>query len=210
MWPIEKLGQMFNKFPGIGPRQAKRFVYFLLSENITYVKELVELITRLKNEVSHCPTCFKFSLSKVGQGCESCLDPNKDGSILMVVAKDIDLENINRSGEFNGRYFILGGLLPILEKNPEQKIRIRELILLVQKFGASQQLKEIIIALSANPEGDNTADYVKNALEPVCKNVRSESSNIIKISVLGRGLSTGTELEYSDSDTIKNALKNRQ
>ncbi len=209
MDPIEKLTHMFSKFPGIGPRQAKRFVYFLLSENLTYTRELTDLVSRLKKEVSHCRTCFKLSLSQVSQYCELCRDSSRDDTVLLVVAKDVDLENINRSGEFHGRYFILGGLLPILEKNPEQKIRIQELTSLV-KVMAKKDLREVIIALSANPEGDNTADYVRNTLIPIYKDVRSESSNIIKISVLGRGLSTGTELEYSDSDTIKNALKNRQ
>lgn len=194
---------MFGRFPGIGPRQAKRFVYFLLSESPAYTRELIDYISRLKKEVSHCPICFRLSLGQFSQQCELCRDQSRDSSVLMVVAKDIDLENISRSGEFNGRYFILGGLLPILEKNPEQKVRIRELVSLVQSMARSG-LKEIIVALSANPEGDNTADYVKNILSPIC------SASGIKISLLGRGLSTGTELEYSDSDTIKNALKNRQ
>lgn len=203
MDPISKLTQIFGRFPGIGPRQAKRFVYFLLAENSAYTRELIDSIIRLKKEVSHCPTCFRLSLGQVSQQCNLCRDESRDRSVLMVVAKDIDLENIARSGEFNGRYFILGGLLQILEKFPEQKIRIRELNSLVQKM-IKDGLKEIIIALSANPEGDNTADYVKNVISPIC------SASNIKISVLGRGLSTGTELEYSDSDTIRNALKNRQ
>ncbi len=202
MNPIEKLTQLFGKFPGIGSRQAKRFVYFLLSENSTYVRELIDYIIKLKKEVSYCQLCFKLSLNQASLYCDLCRDKSRDTSVLLIVAKDIDLENISRSGEFNGRYFILGGLLPILEKNPEQKIRIRELSSLVQKM-SGEGLKEIIVALSANPEGDNTAEYVKITLGQICDN-----SNI-KISVLGRGLSTGTELEYSDSDTIRNALKNR-
>ncbi len=205
MNPIDKLTQMFGRFPGIGPRQAKRFVYFLLAENTAYTRELIDYIVRLKKEVSHCPTCFRLSLTPVAQQCELCRDQRRDSSVLLVVAKDIDLENISRSGEFNGRYFILGGLLQILEKNPEQKIRIRELTNLVNNM-AKTGLKEIIVALNANPEGDNTADYVKNFLSTQDRLVYQN----IKISVLGRGMSTGTELEYSDSDTIRNALKNRQ
>ncbi len=202
MNPIERLTQIFGRFPGIGPRQAKRFVYFLLSENSAYSRELIDLIIRLKKEVSYCRQCYKLSLNQNSQYCDLCRDQSRDVSVLMIVAKDIDLENISRSGEFNGRYFILGGLLPILEKSPEQKIRIRELSLLIQNM-LKDGLKEIIIALNANPEGDNTADYVRGFLKSIC------DANNIKTSVLGRGLSTGTELEYSDSDTIRNALKNR-
>ncbi len=203
MDPIQKLTQMFSRFPGIGPRQAKRFVYFLLAENPAYVRELMDNISRLKREVSHCPTCFRLSLSATSRECDICRDESRDQSVLMVVAKDIDLENISRSGEYGGRYFILGGLLPILEKNPEQKIRSRELSQLVSRM-ADAGLKEIIVALSANPEGDNTADYVRNIISPIA------TAKNIRVSLLGRGLSTGTELEYSDSDTIRNALKNRQ
>jgi len=199
---IGRLAQMFNRFPGIGPRQARRFVYFLISENSSYVKELVDLIAQLKREARYCRGCFKIVLGKSDK-CDLCSDSSRDDSVLMIVAKDIDLENVNRSGEFRGLYFVLGGTLPILEKNPKQKIRIEELKSRMVEM-ANCGLKEIILALSANTEGDNTVDYLKLTLEQFC-----EEKNI-KISLLGRGLSTGTELEYSDSDTIKNALKNRQ
>ncbi|MBI3633108.1 MAG: recombination protein RecR [Candidatus Vogelbacteria bacterium] len=165
----------------------------------------ISIISKIKSEVSHCQSCFKLSLKQRDSLCEHCLDNTRDASMLMVVAKDIDLENITRSREFNGRFFVLGGLLPILEKNPEQKIRVRELTMAIQKMmELESDLKEIIIALSVNSEGDNTTEYLKMLLDPICKN------HGIKLSVLGRGLSTGTELEYSDSDTIKNALKNRE
>ena len=204
MNPIEKLSQMFNRFPGIGPRQAKRFVYFLLAENDGYIRELIETIGRLKREIGHCSICFRLSLNPGNKICELCRDETRDGSTLMVVAKDIDLENISRSGEFNGRYFVLGGLLPILEKNPEQKIRVRELANLIKNMTVKEpKFREIIIALSANIEGDYTSDYIRNYISP------TSADNNLKITILGRGLSTGTELEYSDSDTIKNALKNR-
>ena len=166
---------------------------------------MISLISKLKSEVSHCSSCFKLSLKQKDILCERCLDSERDSSTLMVVAKDIDLENITHSGEFNGKFFVLGGLLHILEKNPEQKIRVRELTMTIQRMVETPVgLKEVIIALSANSEGDNTTQYLRMMLEPICKN------NIIKLSVLGRGLSTGTELEYSDSDTIRNALKNRE
>ena len=204
MNPIDKLTSLFSKFPGIGPRQAKRFVYFLLQENDSYTRELLDLITRIRREISYCLVCYRLSFNQSSKICNLCSDPKRDPSILMVVAKDIDLENIARSGSYTGKYFLLGGLLPILEKGPEEKIRIRELLSLVQVMvDTSPALREIIIALSVNPEGDNTVDYIKNYLLEITQ------SKGIKISVLGRGLSTGTELEYSDSETIKNALTNR-
>jgi recombination protein RecR len=113
------------------------------------------------------------------------------------------MENIEKSKSFNGKYFILGGTIPILEKTPERKIRLKELMNSVESKAKSGTLKEIIIATNLNPEGENTADFIQRTLREL-----SEKYNI-KISKLGRGLSTGTELEYSDNETIKNALQNR-
>jgi recombination protein RecR len=91
--------------------------------------------------------------------------------------------------------------VPILEPSPESKIRIKELLSMIETRG---DLREIVLAVNANPEGENTGDYVKKMLAPLAL------KHNIKISMLGRGLSTGTELEYSDAETLKNALKNRQ
>ncbi len=203
MSAIHKLTELFKKFPGIGPRQAERFVYFLLFQNENYRRNLADQIIKIKDEIFTCQECFKFFQKTNGEKiCGICSSSNTDNTILMIVAKDVDLENINDSDAYSGRYFVLGGLIPILEKTPEDKVRLNQLTELVKKL-ASKELKEVIIALSANPEGDYTANYLKNLLQPI-----TEPTNL-KISLLGRGLSTGTELEYSDSDTIKNALKHR-
>ena len=121
----------------------------------------------------------------------------------MIVSHDVDFENIEKTHFYNGYYFILGGTVPILEKNPDKRIRQKELVENIERK-ISNGLSEIILALSYNPEGENTLTYLEQILKPIT------DKNNIKISTLGRGLSTGTELEYSDSDTIKNALKNRQ
>ena len=122
----------------------------------------------------------------------------------MIVSHDVDFENIEKTGSYNGYYFILGGTVPILEKNPEKRIRQKDLLEKVSsRVLDTQKLEEIIIALNYNPEGENTLAYLSQILRPFCE------QHSVKISTLGRGLSTGTELEYSDSDTIKNALKNR-
>ena len=198
----KKLTEYFTKFPGIGPRQARRFVYFLLSQKEEFLNELLSSIKKLKTSVSQCTSCFRFFEGN-SPLCDICGGKNTDTSIIMVVEKDIDFENIKKSGVYHGRYFILGGLLPILEKNPTDKIRIRELVKEVGKQITSKKLKEIVIALSANLEGDNTFQYIQKTLEPI------KEKHKIKISSLGRGLSTGLELEYSDSETLGNALKNR-
>jgi len=198
---FERLSELFMRFPGIGPRQAKRFVFFLLHSNDTYRNELVKLITDLSRSVKQCSECYRFYAHRV-EGtqtvCELCKMRASD--TLIICEKDVDVESLEKAGAYAGKYFVLGGLVSILEKEPEKKIRQKELL---QKIGGTKELKEIIIALSANTDGDNTFSYLQKLLSPL-----AEKHNI-KITHLGRGLSTGTEIEYSDSDTIRNALQNR-
>lgn len=195
---IHKLAQLFSQFPGIGPRQAKRFVYYLLTTNKQFVAELSKLISEIQSHMSVCTSCFRFFDKGTGSAvqCSICRDTNRDSSLLMVVSRDVDLDNIEKSGSFNGKYFVLGGIVPILDDKPEEKVRLREL----QKKVEQDDYKEVILGMNANTEGEHTSDVVKEFL----------SKYQIKISTLGRGLSTGTELEYSDSETLKSALKNRQ
>jgi len=208
---IEKLTEIFKEFPGIGERQAKRFVYFLMSKNGAYAENLSLLIKELKKETSQCSECFRFFIQKENKNkiCEICVNPNIDSSTLMIVEKDSDLESIHKSRVYNGKYFILGGLVPVVEKNTNSRIRLEELIKKIQnptprRPSSGSELKEIILAFSLSPQGNHTDFYIRNQIKNITELLG------IKISSLGRGLSTGTELEYSDNDTLKNALKNRQ
>ncbi len=203
MNPIEKLSQAFKEFPGIGERQAKRFVYFLLHKNPSYVKELGDEILALRNSINQCPSCFLFFQGTKGSICETCSNSKTDNTTLMIVEKDADFESIKRSKNYSGSYFILGGLVPIVTKDTPTFVRTKELINKVEDLNKKNVLKEIIIALSLNPQGEHTDMYLRELLSPLQKKY---NFNIVS---LGRGLSTGTELEYSDSETIKNALKNR-
>ncbi len=199
---IDKLTEIFKEFPGIGERQAKRFVYFLMAKDQNYSKNLSRLLEELKKEVTQCAECYQFFLLKNTKNkiCEICQDINIDTSTLMIVEKDSDLESMHKSGVYRGKYFILGGLVPIIEKNTNKKIRLQELL---KKIEAINGLKEIILAFSVSPQGNHTDFYIREQL----KNISNKKN--LKISSLGKGLSTGTELEYSDNDTLKNALKNR-
>jgi recombination protein RecR len=199
----QRLIELFKEFPGIGPRQAKRFVYFLLNRNPAYANDLAKLISEVRGTVHCCDTCFRFFPNTNNTSCSTCRDDSRDKKSLMIVSHDVDFENIEKTHFYNGYYFILGGNIPILEKNPEKRIRQKDLLRITEKK-IKDGLGEIIIALNYNPEGENTLTYLSEILKPLT------DKNKVKISTLGRGLSTGTELEYSDSDTIKNALKNRQ
>ncbi|MFA5841561.1 MAG: toprim domain-containing protein [Candidatus Paceibacterota bacterium] len=200
----DKLEEYFRKFPGIGGRQAKRFVYFLLTQRNGFTKELADLLISLRKEVSQCSECFRFFTNSVDKKiCPTCNSKTADQSTIIVVEKDADFETVQKSGTFDGHYFVLGGLIPLMEKDPSGRIRIKELVERVKRDGEKEIVKEIILALSLNAEGENTTQYVSKTLEPLAAKYG------FKISTLGRGFSTGLELEYSDADTLGNALRNR-
>jgi len=202
--PIEKLSASFKEFPGIGERQAKRFVYFLLHKNPQYVKELGNNIISLKELIGQCPSCFLFFKKENSTLCENCRDLKTDKTSLLIIEKDADYENIKKSKNYSGMYFILGGLVPIVTKETPNFVRTEELIKTIESRAKNDKLKEIILALSLNPQGEHTDMYLRELISPL---QNKYGFNIVS---LGRGLSTGTELEYSDSETIKNALQNRQ
>lgn len=195
---IDKLAEIFTRFPGIGPRQARRFVYFLLTREGGYVKKLVESIQNLKKEIAQCQKCMRFFAcnGRRTEICDTCVDDSRDTSMLMVVSRDIDFETMEKSGSYNGLYFVLGGVVPILEKEPEKRIRIKSLEARIKN---DKNLKEIILATSANLDGENTAEFIKQRCQRPS----------LTFSILGRGLSTGAELEYADPETLKNALLHR-
>lgn len=201
---IEKLASLFEKFPGVGKRQAKRFVYYLLRRNSSYSKDLTEAIKNLKENIRVCQESFQYFYSE-NKG--ETLSPiarssGRDRSVMLVVEKDSDLENLEAMNAYNGLYFVLGGSIPVLAKNPEDYIRINELLNIIKKKIDTGELKEIILGLSVNPQGEHTLEFLKDKLSKFEKEG-------LKISVLGRGLSTGTELEYSDKETFESAFKGR-
>jgi len=204
---IGKLEEIFRHFPGIGPRQAKRFAYYLLTKSPAELAELTKLISQLKQSVATCAKCQRFfpvgfNAEKAPEICGICADENRDRSVLMIVSRDIDFPAVEKSRAFSGIYFILGGSVPILDEEPENKIRQKELIERVGELNSD--LREVIVATNINPEGEHTALYVGKLLKPLAEKHK------FKITALGRGLSTGTELEYSDSETLKSALENRK
>ena len=200
---LSRLTELFAHFPGIGPRQAKRFVYYLLNKSPAYIAEFTRLIEEAKKNTSECSQCHRFfANAQVAptHTCSICADSNRDHQTLMIVARDSDFETIEKSSAYKGLYFILGGTVPVLDKEPEKRIRLETLLRYVVD---SKNLREVILSLNTTPDGEHTARIVKEALQKI------SSSSPLKITILGRGLSTGAELEYADSETIKSALQNR-
>lgn len=204
MSSIEKLSELIARLPGIGPRQARRIVQFLLRSNQQFLDDLAREISSLRQTSAECSFCYRFFTPHTSEKlCGTCLSPNREQDKLMILEKDVDLENIERSDAYHGRYFVLGGVVSLLEKKGEQAVRDRELVETIKAHQKEYPLKEVVLALSATPAGEETVLHVTEVLEPLAKEFG------FTISRLGKGISTGSELEYVDPDTIKNALERR-
>lgn len=203
---IRELTEQFKRFPGIGERQAKRFVYFLLYQSPAYTESLIRKINELKKNVLQCKECMRFYTKKdSGKNiCSICSDQSKDKTVLLVVEKDVDMEALERSKIYQGTYFVLGGLIPIIEKKLPSYVRYTELMKKIEDKVSTNELEEIVLGFSMNPSGEFTDRYIRSQLEKLL------DPNKVKITSLGRGLSTGSELEYADSETLKYALENRK
>jgi recombination protein RecR len=204
MNPIEKLSELFEHFPGIGPRQARRFVQYLLAASPAVRGELSETIQRLGAHTSQCKKCFRWFVKEGEKNhlCGICASSRRDEGILFVVEKDADIENVERSN-FGGLYFVLGGTIPLAAEEPQKYVRVRELLKRVEEDATAKKLKEVILGLSATTEGDHTRLILQEKLLPLAQGLS------FTLSSLGRGLSTGSELEYADPDTIASALSSR-
>lgn len=204
---IDDLSTAFARLPGIGPRQAKRFVYYLLATPAAERAKLAELIKELGNNVHQCSECLRYFNGTRAEICNYCSDVSRESAQLMIVEKDQDLAAVERAGSYRGRYFVLGGVLTLTGKGA---IREKELLKIVEKR-LKNGLKEIVLALSATSEGEHTADRVRELLAPYRPPERSgRAGDRLKLSTLGRGLATGSELEYSDAETLREALANRK
>lgn len=191
---IEDLARLFERFPGIGPRQARRFVYHLLGQSQSDRSTLGDLISTIAADIRQCKECMRFANGK-GPTCSICSDHTRDNSLLMLVEKDQDLLAMERASAYRGKYFVLGGTLTLSGKGA---IREKELTATVKRH---EGLKEIVLAVSATAEGEMTADRIWELLLPF--------RDTLKMTMLGRGLATGSELEYADKETLSGALAHR-
>ena len=198
---LDKLISLFESFPGVGARQAKRFAFHVLTMPEADTKELARLVSELKGSVVECASCHRFYVSQQGTTCSICNSQNRDHNRLLVVERDSDVQAIERAGVYDGLYFVLGGTVPLLHNSENNKLRGAALKATVEAR-LPRGLTEIILGFSINPDGENTARFVESILSPVLPETT-------KLTHLGRGLSTGSELEYADPETIKSALNNR-
>ncbi|HTH92861.1 MAG TPA: toprim domain-containing protein [Candidatus Paceibacterota bacterium] len=197
---VDRLAKLFLKFPGIGERQARRFAYFILTQQEGYVDSLSRALVSARKNANHCSKCLRIFEGNPGL-CQICSDESRDQSSIIVVEKSQDIESFART-DYHGLFFVLGGLIPIVQKDIIQGTNAQKLIDRIQHDSAQGILKETILAFPITPNGEHTDGAVRELLSPIAVN--------LKITSLGRGLSTGAELEYADPASLEASLKKRE
>ena len=191
--PIEDLIKRLNRLPGIGSKTAQRLAYYIIGLDETEVRDLAEALISAKNNTVECSICMNYADS---DPCEICSNKNRDDSVICVVESPKDVDAMERSLSFRGKYHVLHGVIsPLKGKTPED-VTIKELIKRIEKG----DIKEVIVATNPTVDGDATARYIKNILEDY---------DII-VSRIGYGLPVGGDLEYYDEITIQTAMENRR
>jgi len=185
----------FDSLPGIGPRAALRYAYWLATQPRERIRRFGEVLLRMANDIALCGICGTWA---EGTTCEICRDSQRDQTRLCVVATSQDLRVIEESDAFRGRYHVLGGLIDPIEGRTPDMLRITQLITRISN--PECPIKEVILAFDPDISGDTTASYLLKRFENLP----------VTITRLARGLPNGAQLEYADGNTIADAMNNRR
>jgi recombination protein RecR len=190
---IENLINEFKKLPGIGPKSARRIVFYLLKQNEKDILSFADALVDMKKKVKFCKNCFNLSEE---DECPVCKDNSRNTSTICIVEKASDIMVIESAGEYKGLYHVLGGLLSPIENIGPEELKIPQLIDRINKL----KVTEVILALNSTVEGDSTATYLNKVLK----------YSGIKITKLASGLPVGGDIEYADQITIGRAILGRR
>ena len=201
---LKQLEEYISRLPGIGPRHAKRIVHYILSKPNKFAEEFSDVLKNARENTKTCNTCFAL-FSENGHSGNTCAicESRKNSPTLMVVAKTGDVEHLEKNDVYHGLYFVLGDTIPLIRKKNrmDHPLHTEEL---KRRVKSDQNITDIILAFNANADGENTTLILEDELRPICEETKKT------ISVLGRGLSTGTEIEYADKQTMEDALKSKK
>ncbi len=190
--PVDRLIEEFSRLPGIGKKTAARLAFHLLKADAERVQFLAEALLDLKGKIRACSVCFNFTHT---DPCPICADPRRDAGLLCVVEEPADLAVIERSGEFRGRYHVLGGILSPLDGIGPNELRVKELL-----RRAKEEVREVILATNPSTEGEATATYLARELKVFG----------IRVTRIARGVPVGGDLEFVDQGTLLRAFADRQ
>jgi recombination protein RecR len=196
--PVQDLIEELGRLPGVGPKSAQRIAFHLLKVSEREAGRLSSAITELKARITFCARCFNVAEVRTGAEaeCAICSDPRRDSHVLCVVEEARDLVAVERTGEFRGRYHVLGGAINHLEGIGPDQLRVRELLRRLQ----GEPVQELIVCTNPNLEGDATALYLVRLLADVD----------IAVTRLASGLPVGSDLEYADELTLGRAIEGRR
>jgi recombination protein RecR len=190
---IQDLIDELGRLPGVGPKSAQRIAFHVLSADPAEVTRLADTLRKVKELVRFCTTCFNVAES---EQCRVCRDTRRSSEVICVVEEPKDVVAIERTGEFRGRYHVLGGAINPLEGIGPDHLRIRELLI---RLGTGE-IKELILATDPNTEGEATATYLAIMVKPMG----------IAVTRLASGLPVGGDLEYADEITLGRAFEGRR
>ncbi|MGE5432733.1 MAG: recombination mediator RecR [Syntrophomonadaceae bacterium] len=190
--PLQIAIDELSKLPTIGKKTAQRLAMYLLKSEKSEVENLTRALGDLKSKIRFCSSCFNLSVDEL---CDVCLSPKRDHSIICVVEEASDVIAIEKTNEFNGLYHVLGGVLSPLSGTSAESLKIKELI----KRLESREVKEVILALNPDTEGETTSLYLARIIKPLG----------IKVSRIARGIPVGGDLEFTDEATIGRAVISR-
>jgi recombination protein RecR len=192
---LQALIDALGTLPGVGPRTAERYAYFLLRSDVAKSHGLAKVLAKLHDEVGYCPKTF--ALIEIGQKLSPLYtDPKRDKQVIAVVADPFDIVAIEKTATFKGTYHVLGGLISPIEGVGPEQLHIAALI----KRIAEDKVKELILATNASVEGESTALFITQQV----------GKKPLKITRLARGLPVGIDLEYADQITLARAFEGRQ
>lgn len=192
--PIALLIDSYMKLPGIGSKTAERLAFYTLDMDNDDVTAFSQALVAAKRDIHYCSICGNITAS---DPCAVCRDKTRDQSQVIVVEQPKDVMALEKMNEYHGLYHVLHGVLsPIDGKGPED-INIRSLVTRLQQ---NEQIKEVILATNATPEGEATAMYIARLVKPAG----------IKVTRLAHGLAVGSDIEYADEMTLFKALEGRQ
>lgn len=197
---VRKLIEELSKLPGIGPKSASRLAFYLLSRPKSRTEELGEAVLNLKNNLKKCETCFNISEDDF---CPICSDASRDQNKIMVVETALDVIALEKSGDFDGVYHILGGLIKPIEGIGPEELNIKEFL---SRLREHQSIEEIILATNPNLEGEATAMYLAKKIADLAEKLGRQ----ILVTRIARGLPVGADLEYADEVTLSRALEGRR
>ncbi len=191
--PIVALTSALSKLPGVGPRSAERIALHLVQTDSGAVKQLAEVILLAREKIQFCTTCGALTEKSP---CPICEDSRRDSSLVCVVERAVDILSVEKSGSFRGKFHVLGGKISPLDGVEPDDLKISDL----EKRLTHEPIKEIIIALGTDVEGDATSNYLAKRL----------ARGGLKISRIGFGLPAGSGLEFADELTLNRALEGRR